>query len=118
MNISKQETIVIVPHGVCSKMMEVDVSDYMAIMEIRITGGCEGQGKTLNKLLKGVHIRTAVEELLGITCGRRGTSCADQLSKGLYKWLEEHPEHCVLNCDNCPEDKFDKCEQKFTRKIE
>lgn len=111
-------TIVCIPTSVCAKRIEVDVSETYSIKMIRITGGCSGQAKTLDKLLRGCHVKDAYEKLKGITCGSRGTSCSDQLSKALEGWYFTHPEPCVLNCDHCPEDRFDSCQQKFTRKIE
>jgi hypothetical protein len=40
------------------------------------------------KLLKGRTISEVVPMLKGITCGRRGTSCPDQIAKALVLYLD------------------------------
>ena len=73
--------------GVCISQIKVAVSDGI-IMGIDFIGGCDGQCKVLNTLLCGQTIAYAVDKLEGITCGKRDTSCANELAKLLRTCLK------------------------------
>jgi uncharacterized protein (TIGR03905 family) len=49
--------------------------------------GCEGTLKALSILVEGMDGRELIKRLKGIQCGRRGTSCADQLARAVDKFL-------------------------------
>lgn len=68
--------------GTCSKLISLDL-DGSSVKNIAFMGGCDGNLKTLPVLLEGWSVDQIEEKLSGITCGRRGTSCADQLSKAV-----------------------------------
>jgi len=76
------------PNGVCSMEMIVDVEDGI-IKEAQIIGGCPGNSIGVTNLVAGMNIDEAIKRLKGIPCGRKGTSCPDQLAKGLEKIKEE-----------------------------
>ena len=42
--------------------------------------GCNGNLKALSTLVEGMDCKELVTKLKGIQCGKRGTSCADQLA--------------------------------------
>lgn len=65
---------------VCSKRIDIEIVDNI-IMKVVYTRGCEGNAKGLGALIKGMSVDEAIRRLEGITCGKRGTSCPDQLSK-------------------------------------
>ena len=65
---------------VCSTLIDFDL-DGNVVKNIRFTGGCNGNLKAVSKLLEGQTVEYIEEKLLGNTCGRRPTSCADQLAK-------------------------------------
>lgn len=67
---------------VCSKKIEIEIKDDI-IMKVAYTRGCEGNAKGIGALIKGMSVDEAIRRLEGITCGKRGTSCPDQLSKVL-----------------------------------
>ena len=67
---------------VCSKRIDIEVKDDI-IMKVVYTRGCEGNAKGIGALIKGMSVEEAIRRLEGITCGKRGTSCPDQLSKVL-----------------------------------
>ena len=52
-------------------------------------GGCPGNLQALPKLVEGMTVEEIEEKIGGIICGRRGTSCADQLAKAVRKAYEE-----------------------------
>ena len=70
------------PRGVCSKLIEVEL-DGDIIKEIRFTGGCDGNLKAISKLVTGMKVDDVAALLEGNTCGRRSTSCADQMVRAL-----------------------------------
>lgn len=53
--------------------------DGNVISEISFIGGCNGNLKALSKVLDGWTVEQIEAKLKGNTCGRRPTSCADQL---------------------------------------
>lgn len=52
-------------------------------------GGCPGNLQALPKLVEGMTVEEIEEKIGGITCGRRDTSCADQLAKAVRKAYEK-----------------------------
>ena len=66
----------------CSKIISLDL-DGDKVRNIQFTGGCDGNLKTIPVLLDGWSVDQIEEKLSGITCGRRGTSCSDQLAKAV-----------------------------------
>ena len=66
----------------CSKVISMDI-DGDVIKNIEFLGGCNGNLKTIPLLLNGWTADQIEEKLSGIECGRRGTSCADQLAKAV-----------------------------------
>ena len=82
-----QETIHIVPRDVCSTDMYVTHVDGI-IKEVRIIRGCRGNTQGVANLLVGMTLEEAVQRLEGIQC-RNGTSCPDQLAKGIKHYLNK-----------------------------
>lgn len=76
------------PQGVCSMEMVVDIEENI-IKNVQIKGGCPGNSLGVSSLIVGMHIDEAIRRLKGIPCGIKGTSCPDQLAKGLEKIKEE-----------------------------
>lgn len=70
------------PAGVCSMQIDFHI-DGNVITNIRFTGGCNGNLKAIAKLVDGWTVEQIEEKLIGNTCGRRPTSCADQLAKAV-----------------------------------
>lgn len=74
--------------GVCSRKIDIEL-DGDKISNIAFEGGCEGNLKAISTLVKGMTVDEVAELLEGNTCGRRPTSCADQLVKGLREAQEQ-----------------------------
>ena len=74
--------IVIIPERVCCDRIVVELDDDV-IQDVQFDGGCDGNGKALGRLLKGMRVAKAAKILEGVDCEGKGTSCADQLSLGL-----------------------------------
>ena len=72
----------------CSQIISFDI-DGNVITNIEFYGGCNGNLKAIAKLLEGATVEEIEEKLLGNNCGRRPTSCTDQLARAVRKAYEE-----------------------------
>ena len=66
----------------CSQLIEMDVNDGV-ITNVKFTGGCSGNLKCIPILINGMKADDIAKKLTGVTCGRRPTSCGDQLAKAV-----------------------------------
>lgn len=66
----------------CSHHIAFDLEDNV-IRNIEFFGGCNGNLKAIAKLVDGWTVEKIEEILAGNTCGRRPTSCGDQLAKAV-----------------------------------
>ena len=69
-------------HNVCAMEINFDINGDV-ISDIEFIGGCNGNLKAIAKLVDGWTVDKISEYLSGNTCGRRPTSCADQLAKAV-----------------------------------
>ena len=76
------------PKGICAVDINFEVEDNI-VKSVVFTGGCDGNHKGLNSLMKGMDIKEVADRLEGITCGFRSTSCPDQLAKVLRTMIAE-----------------------------
>jgi len=74
--------------NVCSQIISFDIDDNV-ITNIAFYGGCNGNLKAISKLLEGATVQEIEEKLQGNTCGRRPTSCTDQLAIAVRKAYNE-----------------------------
>jgi uncharacterized protein (TIGR03905 family) len=74
--------------GTCAQQIKFDIEGDI-ITNVSFLGGCNGNLKAISKLIEGKTVDYIEEMLLGNQCGMRGTSCADQLAKGVRKAYEE-----------------------------
>lgn len=72
----------------CSQLISFDIEGNV-ISNIEFYGGCNGNLKAISKLLDGATVEYIEENLLGNLCGRRPTSCADQLAIAVRKAYNE-----------------------------
>lgn len=70
--------------GTCATGVEFDVSGTR-IRHIVFHGGCEGNLRTVSKLLDGWDAEDIARMLKGNRCGKRETSCADQLADAVMR---------------------------------
>lgn len=75
------------PKGVCSKLMQFRVKDDI-IQDIEFVGGCSGNLSGIGVLIRGMNINDVVSKLKGIPCGKRTTSCPDQLAQAIEAYIE------------------------------
>ncbi len=65
--------------AVCSKVINLKIKDGV-IQQASYTGGCQGNTRGISALIRGMEVDEAISRLDGIQCGRKGTSCPDQLA--------------------------------------
>ncbi len=68
--------------GTCSQQIDIELKDGV-IDSVKFTGGCNGNLQGVSALVKGMK----PEELKGIRCGMKPTSCPDQLALALEEML-------------------------------
>ena len=71
--------------GVCAREIQFKIENNK-IVEMDFVGGCDGNLKGLSQLCLNMDIDDVIEKLQGISCGRKNTSCPDQLTKALLKY--------------------------------
>ena len=75
--------------GTCSQQIPVDAENGV-ITSVEFIGGCAGNTAGIAKLVRGMKVDDVIRLLEGTTCGKRPTSCPDQLAKAL-KQLKSSP---------------------------
>ena len=78
----------IVPQGVCSRLMQLKIKDNI-ILDAEFVGGCSGNLGGIKILIMGMDVDDVVRKLIDVPCGNRGTSCPDQLARGLKAYIEQ-----------------------------
>ena len=68
--------------GTCARSIEIELEDGI-IRSVRFNGGCDGNLQGVSRLVEGMPAAEAVQRLKGIRCGRKSTSCPDQLAQAL-----------------------------------
>lgn len=68
--------------GVCAAQIRFAL-DGDVVRDIRFTGGCDGNLKAVAKLCDGMTVDEIEGKLAGNACGRKNTSCADQLARAV-----------------------------------
>ena len=63
--------------GTCSTNIELDVEEGV-LKEVAYWGGCNGSLQGISRLVTGMKVED-------VRCGRRSTSCPDQLCKALHE---------------------------------
>ena len=75
-----------VTENTCSKVISFDLEGDI-VKNISFMGGCDGNLKAIPLILDGWSVDQIEEKLTGVQCGRRGTSCSDQLEKAVRAGL-------------------------------
>lgn len=75
-------------HNICPRSISFSLENGK-VYNIKFAGGCPGNTKAIAKLLEGADAQYVVDMLKGNDCGGKGTSCADQLARGVEKALSE-----------------------------
>lgn len=76
------------PQGVCVRNIQFKLSGDV-VSELLFEGGCDGNLKALVKLLDGKLATEIMAMFKGQTCGKKSTSCMDQLVIALEEARKE-----------------------------
>lgn len=71
----------------CSQLISLDL-DGDVVHNVVFMGGCSGNLKAIPILVEGLTVGQIEAKMSGILCGRRPTSCADQLAKAVREAYE------------------------------
>lgn len=74
--------------GTCSGQIDLELENGI-IKDVVFFGGCNGNLKGISALVKGKPATEVIENLKGIKCGFKKTSCPDQLALALEEALNE-----------------------------
>lgn len=75
----KEMEYIYTTQNTCSTAIRLEIEGNV-VKNIVFTGGCNGNLKAIPILVDGWTVEQIEEKCKGITCGRRPTSCADQLA--------------------------------------
>jgi len=78
-----------VTKGVCAKGIDFEVENGI-VKEVKFEAGCNGNLKGLSSLVQGMKVEDVIEKIKGTTCGKRNTSCPDQLAVALENWKAQN----------------------------
>ncbi len=67
------------PSGVCAKQILFEITDGK-LHNLQFVGGCPGSLSAITRLLEGQDIDKVIDALKGLPCGKKNTSCPDQLA--------------------------------------
>ena len=70
-------------NGVCSRSIEIEVSEDGIIKDVHFNGGCHGNLQGISALVKGMKADDVIKTLENIKCGFKNTSCPAQLASAL-----------------------------------
>ena len=73
----------------CAKAIRFTLNENIVTNVEFLGGGCPGNLQALPKLVEGMTVEEIEKRIGGIICGRRETSCADQLAKAVRKAYNE-----------------------------
>jgi uncharacterized protein (TIGR03905 family) len=75
-----------ITNGTCSTKISFKIENGK-LYSVKFENGCNGNLKAVGILLEGMDAAQAVKKLKGLCCGKRNTSCGDQLALAVEKYL-------------------------------
>ena len=75
--------------NVCPRIIQFNLEGNVVTDVEYLGGGCPGNLQALPRLVEGLTVEEIQKKLAGIQCGRKPTSCADQLAKAVLMAYEE-----------------------------
>ncbi len=74
--------------GTCSTQIDFELKDGK-IYDVKFTKGCNGNLKSIGRLVEGMNAEQVIQTLQGVECGTKGTSCGDQLARACREALAQ-----------------------------
>jgi len=72
--------------GVCTRNIVIDL-DGGVIQSVAFNGGCAGNLAGISRLVEGMRAEDVVAKFKGTKCGKKASSCPDQLALALEEAL-------------------------------
>lgn len=72
----------------CAQTISFDLEGDV-VRNVKFMGGCDGNLKAIPILVDGMTVEEIESKLRGIKCGRKPTSCSDQLAKAVREAYEK-----------------------------
>ncbi len=82
------------PVGTCTSRIRFNLNGNI-VTNVEFTGGCNGNLKAIPILVEGFTVEQIEEKCRGIRCGRRETSCVDQLARAVREAYDK--ERDIIN---------------------
>lgn len=76
-----------IPEQICANKINFSIDDAGNLHNVKFFGGCFGNLLAISKLVEGKNAEEIANILYGNPCGKRSTSCADQLAQAIYDAL-------------------------------
>jgi uncharacterized protein (TIGR03905 family) len=86
-NDGRERLIIYKTKGTCSTEVSFELRKGK-VHSVSFKDGCHGNLKALGILAEGMDAEELVKKLAGIHCGRKKTSCGDQLAAAVAQALE------------------------------
>lgn len=80
--------------GVCSTRLEFELENGI-VRDIKFEGGCSGNLQGVGRLAEGRNALEVIGILKGIRCGRKATSCPDQLACAIEAAIKQEEEKTI-----------------------
>jgi uncharacterized protein (TIGR03905 family) len=68
--------------GTCATKIHLDIENDI-LRKVIFERGCAGNLAGIANLVEGMPVQDVIDRLKGIPCGRKPTSCPDQLARAL-----------------------------------
>ncbi len=75
--------------GTCSQFIHFEIDEEKKLHNVKFFGGCDGNLQAIGRLVEGQDAASVSEQLAGIDCGGKRTSCGDQLSRAVKEALAQ-----------------------------
>ena len=75
------------PQGVCPSKITFSLEGNV-VSNVSFAGGCDGNLKAISRVIDGMTVEQIEKNFSGIACGRKTTSCSDQLAKAVREAFE------------------------------
>ena len=73
----------------CSKRIDFDIDAEGRVHNVCFAGGCPGNATGIARLVEGRRAQELIDTLGHIGCGKKATSCPDQLAQALKQAIAE-----------------------------
>lgn len=75
--------------GTCAREIQFDIEGNK-VTNVNFISGCPGNLLGIKALVEGQDMDEVITKFAGITCGKKSTSCPDQLAKALTQYKASH----------------------------